>query len=493
MDSFSQPPRWARWLFACILLAYAVYLGASFAPVAAGADASGYMHSARLFAEGKLTTPMRPTPEITARHPLHTTPVGFEVHQVPGRLDPTYPCGFPLQLAAAYRIFGERLGTALVVISAALATMMLCYLFAREVGVHWPLAGAGAMALTLSPAFIFTSVIPMSDTVATAWCLAAYYFALRSRRGLSWALACGVACGMAVLVRPSCVVALAAVPLLLRGWRAWALVAVAGIPAAAWQLFYQHILYGSASQSGYGPIFEAFRLECFMPTQGNYGVWFPRLFPAALLALLLIIWLPWRQRFREVLALLLWFFFLYLFYSFYDISQQAWWYLRFIMPGVPALVILAMMAVQGTAERFSGSYARQITLASALVIAVSPLIVFNYWERRHTHITLLKSYQQPYLDTSAWLNAHCEPNAIVASLTLSGTIYYYTGFPVLRYDLLEKEDAATYLDGFKKSGRPLYAAVISDETRPSLQERLPGRWEKMVQFDLCTIYRYAPP
>jgi len=494
MDPYSRPPRWALWLFAGVLLAYATFLGTSFAPVAAGSDFSGYMHSARLFTEGRLATPVRPVPEITPGHPLHVTPLGFAVHQVPGRFDPTYPSGFPLQLAAAYLVWGEKIGTGFVVVGAALAALVLCYLLARELGVSWPLAGAGALSLCLSPAFVFPAVVPFSDTVATAWTLAAYYCALRSRRCLSWAVACGVACGVAVLVRPTSLVALVAVPLLLRDWRAWLLVGLGGLPSAAWLLWYQHALYGSAVSSGYDQLITAFGRESFMPTQRNYGVWLPRLFPVALLAVLLIRWLPWRERTRDLLALFLWFVALYLFYSFYDISQQAWWYLRFILPGIPALILLALLAIQRTAERFGGGRPRPAIFATALVVAVSPLVVFSHWEHR-LHVRLLKSYQQLYLDVPAWLNQHCPPGSMVAGLTLTGSIYYYTDFPVLRYDLIEKEDFFTYAAALKKSGRPLYATLLRDEVGSALQERMPGpgRWEKLAQIDICEIYRYVPP
>lgn len=494
MDPLLKPPRWALWLFAGVVFAYVAYLATNFAPVAAGADASGYMHSARLFVESRLTTPVRPVPELTPRHPLHITPLGFAVHEVPDRFDPIYPCGFPLQLAVAFLLFGDQIGTGVVVAGAAVAALALCYLLAREFGVAWPLAGAGALALCFSPAFVFTSVIPFSDTVATAWTLAAYYCALRSRRARAWALACGAACAMAVLVRPSCIVALVAVPLLLPDWRAWLLVALGGAPGGAWLLWYQHHLYGDAFSSGYFQLSTAFGRESFLPTQKNYGVWLPRLFPAALLAVLLIRWLPWRERTRDLLALFLWFTALYLFYSFYDVSQQAWWYLRFILPGLPALIVLAMLAVQRLAERLAIRRRKPAVFATALVIAASPLAVFAYWEHE-LHVRLLKPYQQLYLDVPAWLNRHCPPGSMVAGLTLTGSVYYYTQFPVLRYDLFAKEDFFVYAEALRRSGRPLYAALLRDEVEPALRERMPGpgRWEKLAQIDICEIYRYVPP
>ena len=60
-------PRWLIWAALPCLLWYAFFLGRHFAPVAAGADSSGYMHSGRLLAAGRLThdRPLEPGDAVT--------------------------------------------------------------------------------------------------------------------------------------------------------------------------------------------------------------------------------------------------------------------------------------------------------------------------------------------------------------------------------------------------------------------------------------------
>lgn len=486
-------PRRLVWVCLCALLGYALFLGVHFAPVAAGSDSSGYMHSARLLAQGRLMLPLRTVAEIKVRDPHHLTPNGFLSHQFPRQLEPTYPVGLPLHLAAAYLVLGPEWGTLTVVVGSAVAAVLLFFLLARECGVSPALAAAGAAALGLCPVFLFTSFVPMSDTLATAWCLAAYLAALRTRRSWRWSVFCGVACAFAVLVRPSCLVALLPLPLILWGWRNLAGAALGGLPGALWLVFYQQQLYGDALQTGYGPIFSSFFLECVRPSLANFGTWLPRLLPVSLLAFLLAPWLPWRDRGRELAALFLWFLGLFFFYAFYDVSPQAWWYLRFLLPGMPALVLLAVWGLERVRQRFAGSWPRAALATAAAVVALSPLAVFRRWERE-IHVTLLKPYQQLYLDVPAWTRAHCPPGSVIACLALSGSLYYYTDFAVLRWDVMEPAEFAGYAAAFRASGRPLYAALLRDEVPAALPARMPvpGRWEKITEIDICTLWRYVP-
>src|SRR5688572_29915175 len=57
-------PRWFVWLGLIALAGYALFLGAHTTVVAGGSDSSGYLHSARLLATGRLQTEVRVPPEF---------------------------------------------------------------------------------------------------------------------------------------------------------------------------------------------------------------------------------------------------------------------------------------------------------------------------------------------------------------------------------------------------------------------------------------------
>lgn len=254
--SLPRAPRWFVWLGLLALAAYAVFLARNTTVAAGGSDSSGYLNSARLLASGRLQSELRVPPEFGAGETLnraHFTPNGFFPHPNNPHLPPTYPPGLPLHFAAAAKVAGCNLGPWIVELGGAVAAVWLCYLVARELGLDPALAAAGAIALAVCPLFLFTSFPPLSDTLATAWCLATVFAALRARQGLAWAAGCGVFLAIAVLVRPTNIVILPALLVLIGfEWRRFLALAVPGLPFALWLGYYNHALYGGAMRSGYG-------------------------------------------------------------------------------------------------------------------------------------------------------------------------------------------------------------------------------------------------
>lgn len=489
----SRAPGWFLVLAWIGLLAYAIVIGRNFAPVAAGADSSGYMHSARLLARGEFNRPLRLIPGFDREHPIQLTPLGFQTFASPTQLEPIYPVGLPMHLAAFYRLAGEKWGTLLVGVLAATAAVWLAYLLAREFGAHPWVAGAGALSVGLSPVLLFTSFVPLSDTLATAWFLAALYCAIRSREAWGWAVAAGLACAMTILVRPTSIVA--CVPLALVLWRPRNLFGaiLGGLPGALWMFYYQNRLYGSPFSTGYLGFAWSFDVPSFIGTWHNYRVWLPRLMPLALLGLIPSPFLPWRQRWREFSAVYLSAAALFFFYATYDVSQQAWWYLRFVLPVLPGFIVLAVTSLDGARTRLLPAAHQAWTgVLLGLLLLALPIAVLRRWERE-IHVFLLKPYQQLYLDVPAWATAHLPKNAVVATLELSGTLYFYTDFPILRWDQINPEDFSRYDAALRKEGRPLYAALLRDSVEDALTQRMPGRWEKVAEIDICTLWRRLPP
>ena len=115
----------------------------------------------------------------------------------------------------------------LTTMAKALGALALCYLVGRECGLGRGTALTGAIVLGLSPLFLFSSLQPLSDTAAATWTLAAMWGALRLHctGRLGWAAVTGATFAVAVLVRPTNVVILPALLVLIG----------AGVAAAATQ------------------------------------------------------------------------------------------------------------------------------------------------------------------------------------------------------------------------------------------------------------------
>ena len=495
--SFSPAPRWLLWLSLLGLLWYELFLAAHFSPVAAGSDASGYLNSARLLTEGRLAMRARAIPELQIASTYHVMPLGFIGENRPGyiRLAPTYPVGLPLLLALAKGLTNWQLAPFFVCIGSALAGVWLCYLVGRELGLSPLLAAIGAAALGLSPMFMFIAVQPLSDGLATTWCLLAVYMALRARRGPAWwAAGCGVAFAVAVLVRPSDIVLLPALVLSLGHWRRLLWCGLGGVPGALWLAYYQHKLYGDAFRSGYGDIFGCFHSSNFAPTMRHFAFWLACLLPAVLLILPLGALRQWRRRWRDLAALGLWAAAFIGFYAYYDVSQEVWWCLRFILPAFPPLILAGLLGLEDLCSALPDRFAARGRTVAAAVLALWVVAGSAYWTKSLAAVDG-QSGEHAYAEVCDWSAANLPSNSVVACMATSGTFYFYTNFPILRWDQIELAQYRTYSTALLQARRPLYAVLFPFEQEPALKERMPGRWEKIVTIHDVGIWKLpsAPP
>lgn len=488
--SAGQLPRWWFWLAWLALAAYTAFLARNFSNVAAGADSSGYLNSARLLASGEIAAELRVPPEFGPPEKLFRNqfmPHGFSPFEGKEKLSPTYAVGLPLHLALAAKLLGWSVGPFVVCIGSAVAAVLLCYAVARQCGVQAPLALGGAAVFALYPVLVYMSLQPLSDALAAAWCLAAVATALRSRDRPAWALACGAAFSIAVLVRATNVLLLPALVVLLGFTLCRLALAVAGgLPAAAWLGYYNHQLYGGALRSGYVDIWTAFGWEYGAPTALHFAKWLCGLLPAVFLPFALFALVRPTASGRLRLALGLWFGSFFGFYSFYIISHEVWWNLRFVLPGTPALIIAGLLGLQAVAT----SLRAQRWIAAALVVWAVGL--GWYWPK-HFHLLLTKHYEHAYVEATDAARRHCPPGALVIAGHQSGALYFYTSFSVLRWELVNKSEFEAYRALATRAGRAIFALLYDIEEREALQDRCPGNWTRLEKTQNVSLWRLESP
>jgi hypothetical protein len=501
--SNSNPPAPApRWLVCFGLLAlaaYAVMIGFYFTTAAGGSDSSGYFNSARLFTEGKFDTELRIPAEFTGpliEDRLQFLPLGFWPFPGNPHITPTYPTGLPLHFALAAKLLGWLPGSIAVGLFAAIGAVWLCYATARELGLEARLAAAGAAVLGLSPMFLFTAVQPLSDTLATTWALAAMWTALRAHRSTGWAIACGAAYAMAVLVRPTNLLLAPAVVIFLgldwKNWKKFLCFGLGGVPGAIWQGVYNHALYGGALKSGYGSIFETFHWDLGPPTALHILKWLALLLPTVLLALPFVAVTHAELRTRNLLGLAVWFGVITGLYTFYEVTHEVWWCLRFILPAFPALIIGGLFGVEAIARRFDAASLSRFYNITALGFAVWAAVLARYWTREF-YIMNTKSGEQTYVEGCDELKKRFPPGTLVVTMTFSGALYFYTDFPVLRWDQVKPERFAEFVAAATTAGRQICAVDFKWEEEKALRQHCPGNWEHLATLHNASIWRLVPP
>lgn len=473
-------------LLVLFVLGYAGLLRLYTSPYAGGSDSSGYLNSAAFLLKGQLSAAK---PALAGHAPGEFAigahqPLGFVARTGTDEMAPSYPLGLPLHLVAFSWIAGLDWAAIPVNICSALAAGALCYLLARRLDLPRGPALAGAVVLLFCPLFLFAAIQPMSDLLALTWTLAALYAALRAREGWRWGVACGVAVAIAVLTRPTDLLVVIPVMVALgRDWRSYLWVGLGGLPGAVVLGFYNHAIYGSAFSTGYGNIWSAFSGEFAVHNFPFFACWIPGLLtPLVLVALLA----PFRAiaRRREVAALGAWAVILTGFYGFYYHSGETWWYLRFILPAFPALIVISLVVLHS----FPAMSARKSVGVVLLVFALG-------WELTlcdRFNLIYNKSGEATYLDAANWSRSHLPPNTVIICMQVSGALYYYTDFLLLRWDQIDPSRIPSLIAALREAHRPVYAILYQFEEADA-KARMGGRWQKVTKIRNATIWQVELP
>jgi hypothetical protein len=401
-----------------------------------GADSYGYVGQARLFAQGRLTDtiPVSPAfkwPDVEAT----LTPLGFTRGRSPGIIAPIYPPGLPLLLAPLSAI--SENAVYMLVPMLGLLAVWATYRLGVELGD--PLAGAiAATLLSASPTFLYQLVQPMSDVPATACWLWALLVA--SRGSAAAAAGAGAISSVAILIRPNLapLAGLIFISSVVAGsgsrtTRAltFAAAIAPGLLALGW---IQNARYGSPLASGYGRLEDAFSADNIRPNLARYPRWITETHTWFIwLSGLAPLWIV-RRAVRPLVAwvallvaLAVWAAYL----PYVSFRPNEWFYSRFLLPAV-ALMLFFATAVSLWGLRHLPT-ALRLPVTSALLVALVVTLVQSARTRGAFDIWL---QERKYPLAGAFVRDRLPANAVILTSQHSGSIRYYAGRPILRWDVL---------------------------------------------------------
>jgi hypothetical protein len=479
--------RIAGWcVIGLIAFCYLWFVRKHCAPYASNVDASGYVHSARLLLEGKLTALAPPIEGLSPPAWTHyfQEPFGFAAVG-PADLVPTYPVGYPLHLVLASFFVGLDWAAVLVNVIAAAAAGILMTTLGRQFGLPWVWSLAGTALLWASPVVIYLELWAMSDVTSMIWCMATISASLFSAKAKRWAAAAGMAFGIAVLVRPTNLLLILPLALTLGlRWRVWLIFILAGLPAAAFLIWYNWSVYGAVLVTGYGNNGWAFAGKYFIGNAKHFIIGIPLLLsPVVLLALGLPLLI---RRQRSIVALLaIWIGVFIGFYVFYYFSGLSWWFIRFLMPAFPAFIIAALLVCRHGIEKFKRPRMQIVAPLLLLFGALSWEIVAAH----RLNSVIMKRGEIVYLQTVQWMKDHAEPDAIVVTRIASGSFFYYSNFTIVRYDLAGSEKLGLLYAAANQTGRPVYAVVGDGENKAAFGTTLHDSWTEQARHGMLVIWK----
>jgi hypothetical protein len=468
-----------------------------------GCDSYGYASLGKTVSRLKATEPVKELAEFNLSQDYIDLfiPIANLRGPEPGTMSNVYSVGLPLQAAAAAAIFGWDIGPFLIGPLSAALSVLLMYLIGLEFGLSRKLSAAGAILLGTFPTIISQGLVLMTDVPAMLWCMVAVFAALRSRKNQYWAIAAGFAFGVSILIRPPNALLLFpiffAMPISIKSLIRFGL---GGLPTAVLFCLYNSAAYGSPFEVGHAAAgqYDLFKFTLFTTHLSQFVYWISILMsPLALFSWIATVVnksVHWRDR----CLIISWFAGFYLFWCFYDIEYDydgAWWYTRYLLPGVPAVILGFLLIIRYISDLFISSTDNGAIRATAKFLA--PLLLLPVFLTSASRVHLYNLYdsgvgQEEMKKATQWAGKIMPEKSVVVSADYSGTVPYYINRSSLRYDQVTPEKWGAVKDRVKEKGYQLYALLIYYEP-DTAKRKIPGKWSLIDTFNgHTTLWRIDP-
>jgi hypothetical protein len=451
-------------LVALALCAFAVVRGTW---AAGGSDSSCYALMAQAFANGdrQPSSALADAPWPGAA--LTLAPGGFipsAIHA--GAAAPICAPGMSVLMAPLAVMFGPD---AIFWLTPLAGFVLVLSAFAIANQLAGGAAGVTAAILTAtSPIVLFQAVQPMNDVLTAALWLAAIACGRHS-------LVAGVLIGLAILVRPNLAplaIVLAVLPFMQHGTRreqlrSLAMMIAGALPGIVGVLWLNRALYGGVFATGYGDAADLFALSHVAENAANHaravfatqhivpaiGLLAPWVFDGVrrkgallllgVVAVVLAIYLPYRP-FPE------------------------WWYLRFLMP---ALVVLLILASSVSVHLLARSRMGGVVPIAAVVLAVMGTRAAG-----DRQVFELQRMEGRYRETGELVRDRLPANAVLITVWQSGSMRFHAGREVVLWDSLDPAWLDRAITWLKSHDRQPYILVERRE-EPDFRARFRGQAE----------------
>jgi hypothetical protein len=450
--------RRARLQVLLLALGFFAYLGMVrhfSSDVPGGSDWWGYVSEAGRLSQGRfyerehVLSRFGVPEDASLTHPLAYIDKGSE-----GTV-PTYPFGYPLLMALAIRLAGSQAAFWVTPLLAA-GALVLTYALARPL--LGPAGGVtAALLLGVFPNFLLGAFQPLSDVPAAFFCALALVALLATPAGLLADMLLGAALGFGVWVRPNMGLLIGVAGLWLvwrREWRRLFRVAVAAAPFLLVEALVNWHLFGAPWRSGYGelplggPVAE-------IVARGGRHLLRLSVQQAGVGLLLFAVALVWNRLATARRLLLAGVFVAFLcFFAAYRIDD-AWWYFRFLLPAMPAVVVLQA----GFLVHLAGPGRRRRARVVAVALATCALAFGSLRYAQGKDVFSVKEGEQKYPRVAAFVAGEVEQPALVLAMQHSGSIRFYSQLPTARYDLGTPEKLADVVTRVARAGGNLYLVV----------------------------------
>ena len=427
-----------------------------------GLDSAGYLGSARLFLSGHLTE-YQPIARLLpfANATAAAAPLGMVPAATPLFIAPRFPPGLPLVMAGTLAV-GGRAAPFFVAPALGAGLVAVTYLLARRMA--GPVAAALAAVMVASdPACLDMALQPMSDVPATFWLVLAAFFLWRPQPRSTLG---AIAAGMAILTRPPLALAAAALAAttMWPDWRRPVIFASITAVFLAALLALQAHLYGHALTSGYGTAGELFTFAGLGAQLALHAKWMV-VVHTPLLLLLFAAGAAARPRLAARAAAV--FAATAVPYLAYAPRYEDWEIIRFLLPGIPFLL---MVCAAGVVWLTGDEHPVRTRIAAT--VAAAAIAAGGYAFAAAHRVFDLQNQEMKYPLVADWFAKNTPSNAVAIAALHSGSLHVYTGRAVVRAEAIPDAALADTIRALQRGGYVPYSLLESGDEYEAFERRL---------------------
>ncbi len=223
-----------------------------------------------------------------------------------------------------------------------------------------------------------------------------------------------------------------------------------GLPGAVLWALMNKVLFGHYIATGYGDVSRLFGWHNVLPALRNYGETCARILPLGVLAALATTRGGRVADPRATAAAATWVVLVGGFYCFYQHTQEVWWYLRFVLPAFPALIVLAVGGLRQVHGWLAGpGHVWRLGLAGAVVVTLlgwqlarQVRACEEWW------VLWWGEGELRYVELCRRLETHAPANAVVFAMQTSGALFSLQPWVVVRRDCMTPELSAIDRDNY---------------------------------------------
>jgi hypothetical protein len=144
----------------------------------------------------------------------------------------------------------------------------------------------------------------------------------------------------------------------------------------------------------------------------------------------------------------------YVFYQPFDV----WWYLRFLLPMWPVMMLLTAATLEGMARRWFPSRRAMVVGMTAVILASRGVAT------AHSRGAFgLGIGERRYIDLARFIAGYTPTDAVIVTVQHSGSLRLYAGRLTLKYDVLDPEWLDRTVDYLQSIGRRPYFVLDGPE------------------------------